>query len=305
MKNLFIIKKNLLHNLKVVKSKTNAKILAVVKANAYGHGILPICKILKDKVDFFGVACLEEALQIRNFDTTSKILVMGNTSNFVLASKHNISVAIYSMNEVITLIKNLKKIKKIRIHIKVDTGMNRLGFSSIPELKKALKLLKKHQNKIEIEGVFTHFATLRNDINFFKGQQERFERFLKSFNDYQNLLIHGGGSLTSLHQNTYNMLRFGIFLYGYGSKHLKPVMCIKAKPISLKKVKQGQNVGYSKSYITENDCLVATLPIGYHDGIPRSFIGEFVYYKKMPLKILSVCMDMTIVEVPHNFKKHQ
>lgn len=301
MKKMFISKKNLLHNLKVIKAKTNAKVLAVVKANAYAHGLEPICKILFEKVEYFGVATIEEALQVRSFDTTTKVLILGHCSDFVMASKHNISVSIFSLIQAQKLCKSLKKINKINIHLKVDTGMNRLGFTTISDFLKALKLFKKYSSKIVIEGLFTHFATLRNDLEYFKKQQAKFERFKKHIKD--TVTVHTGGSLVSNHANNYDMLRFGIYLYGYGLKELRPVMSVKAKPISIKNIAKGQNVGYSKSYITNQNCTVAVLPIGYHDGVPRNFIGNHLQHKKEKIEILSVCMDMTIVKVPENFKE--
>lgn len=304
MKNLYINKNNLLYNLKVIKSKTNTKICAVVKANAYGHGIKNICTILKGKVDFFAVASLEEALEIKSFDTTTKVLILGNCSNFVLASQNNISVAIFSLKQLEKLKKNLRKIKKINIHLKIDTGMHRLGFSSILEFKQALKIIEKNKAKIVVEGAFTHFATLRNDISYFRNQQKKFERYLKHLKNYDNLITHGGGSLTSMFSNNYDMLRFGIYLYGYGLNKLKPVMSVHSKIISIKQIKKNKNVGYSKSYITDKDCRVSVLPLGYHDGVPRNFINQYFYYKKQPIKILNVCMDMTIVELPENVKEN-
>lgn len=304
LKSLYLSKKNLLHNLNIIKSKTNAKICAVVKANAYGHGTKEICSLLYGKVDFFSVASLEEALEIRSFDKTTKILVLGNCSNFVLASKNNISITIFSINQLKKLEKKLKDIHNINIHLKLNTGMNRLGFSSINELKKALQILKKINKKVNIEGVFTHFATLRNDIAYFNKQEEVFEIMISALNECKNLLIHGGGSLTSIHSKKYNMLRFGIFLYGYGLKELKPVLSVKAKIIATQKIKKGENVGYSKSFISKKNCTIAVLHIGYFDGVPRSFINENFYYKNQPIKILNVCMDMTIVELPENLNNN-
>lgn len=304
MKNLYIHKSNLLNNLKVIKSKTTAKICAVVKANAYGHGIKNICTLLKDKVDFFGVANLEEALEIRSFDLNTKILILGNCTNFTLASNHNISVSIFSLKQLNNLLNNLKKDCKINVHLKIDTGLNRLGFSTIPEFKTALKTIEKEKDKINIEGIFTHFATLRNDIKFFRKQQEKFEKYLEHLKNDKNVIKHGGGSLTSMFSNNYDMLRFGIYLYGYGFKKLKPVLTVESKIIFVKKVKKNQNVGYSKSYITKKDCTVAVLPLGYHDGVPRNFINHFFHYKNHQLKVLNVCMDMTIIELPENLNEN-
>lgn len=302
MKNITLSKKNLLHNLKVIKSLTSAKICAVVKANAYGHGVKEICQILKNKVEFFAVANLTEALEIRAFDKESKILIMGKCDNFILASINNISVTIFYKTELQILLKSLKKIKnKIDVHLKINTGMNRIGFSKLEDFAFAIKEIQKTK-KINFEGVFTHFATLRNDINYFHAQQKKFDDFIKIIPSSIKPIIHGGGSYTCLHSNNYDMIRCGIFLYGYGTTKLKPVMSVHADLIHTGDILKNDFVGYSKSYKADKDMKIGVIAIGYDDGIPRNFIGQEVLFKKEKIKILSVCMDMTIVQIPEKAK---
>lgn len=296
MKNIILSKQNLLCNLKIIKSKTKAKICAVVKANAYGHGVREICEILKNKVEFFAVANLFEGLEIRFFDKNTKILIMGKCDDYVKASENNISVTIFNKTELKKLKNCLKKIEKINIHIKINSGMNRIGFSKIEDFVFAINELKQSK-KINIEGIFTHFATLRNDIDYFRTQQKIFDDFVKIIPHDIKPIIHGGGSLTCLFSNNYDMIRCGIFLYGYGYKKLKPVMSVFANIIHTNKITKNSFVGYSKSFIADKDMKIGVLSVGYDDGIPRNFIGQNMYYKNQPLKILSVCMDMTILEI--------
>lgn len=296
MKNIVLSKKNLLHNLKFIKSKTPAKICAVVKANAYGHGVKEICNILKDKVEFFAVANLDEALEIRSFDKASKILIMGKCDDYIIAGKNNISVTIFNKTELGNLKKSLKKIENINIHFKINSGMNRIGFTKIEDFTFALKELQKCE-KVVIEGIFTHFSTLRNDIDYFRTQQRIFESFVSVIPKEITPIVHGGGSFTCLFSNNYDMIRCGIFLYGYGNKNLKPVMSVYADIIHTDHIIKNTYVGYSKSYIADSDMKIGVIAIGYNDGIPRNFIGQSMFFGKTELKILSVCMDMIILQI--------
>lgn len=299
MKAIEISKKNLLYNLNFLKSKTKAKIAAVVKANAYGHGIKEICTILKNKVSFFCVATLEEGLQIRTFDKTSKVLIMGKCDDFIIASKNNLSVTIFNLAELKNIKKKLRKIEKINVHLKINTGMNRIGFSNLQNFNFALQEVLKHK-KIFLEGIFTHFATLRNDITYFRKQQEVFQNFLNLIPNKLSPIIHGGGSYTTMFTNNYNMIRCGIFLYGYGTNKVKKVMKVTSSLIHIESVTKNASIGYSHGYIAEDDMKIGVIPIGYNDGIPRVFIGKNMLYKKQNLKILSICMDMTTLQIPEN-----
>lgn len=301
MKYIYLSQKNLHSNLKIIKSKTKAKICAVLKANAYGHGVCEICKSLFNKVDFFGVANLQEALEIRSFDKTTKILIMGKCENFVLASENNISVTIFSKKEFSNLKKVISKIKNINIHLKINTGMNRIGLTKIEDFLYIISQIQK-QKKFCLEGVFTHFSTLRNDIDYFRHSQEIFESFTSKIPSSLKPIIHGGGSLCLLYSNDYDMIRVGIFLYGYGLSSLKGVMSVKTKIIHTDHIIKNAFVGYSKAYIAENDMKIGIIPVGYADGIPRNFIGQFFEQKNKKFKILSVCMDMTILQIDEKTK---
>lgn len=290
MKRLVINKKNLFFNLKKIKSTTSAKICAVVKANAYGHGAKQICTLLQNKVDFFGVATLEEGLFIRTIDTQTPILIMGNCQNYEQAAKNNISVCIHNTQE----FSKAKKCKHtLRVHLKINTGMNRLGFNTQQEFEKVLKSVLQQKNMI-LEGVYTHFATMQNDLQYFDYQQKQFEKYLAHVPS--GVIVHGGGSFLTLHKHNYDMVRTGIFLFGYGPGY-KPVMRIESKIVHTNFVPKGQNIGYSKAFVANKDMHVGIIPIGYNDGIPRNFIGQNVFCGKTPLRILSVCMDMTIIEL--------
>lgn len=295
MNKIILIKKNLLHNLKVIKEKTPAKICAVVKANAYGHGLEEICKTLYGKVEFFAVANLKEALQIRAFDKQTKVLILGKCENYKKAEENNISVTVFSLEEIKKLSK--QKFSNLNVHIKIDTGMNRLGFTSTKEFLLAFKELEKQKN-VKIEGIFTHFSTLRNDIDFYRKQVNKLERYLMYVKNKKDIIIHGGGSFVVMFTNKFDMVRCGIFLYGYGFSRLKPVLSVTSQIVQKKHIIKGDYVGYSKTYTANEDMEIGVIPLGYSDGIPRSFIGQNFRCKNTKFEILNVCMDMTMIKLP-------
>ncbi len=302
MKKIIINQKNLLHNLEVLKNQGKAKIIAVVKANAYGHGSQEICTLLKGKVEFFAVANIEEAIQIREFDKTSKLLIMGKCSNLLIAIKNSISVTAFSVEELLNIKLESDRLKEnCNVHVKINSGMNRIGIVNLNQFKKFLKIFQSSKY-LTFEGIFTHFSTLRNDIDYYENQQNKFLKFLKIIPKKFSPIIHGGGSLAIFHEHNYDMLRCGILLYGIGSPLFKQVIKIEDNIIQVLNVKKGAYIGYSKDYIAEKDMKIGIIPTGYDDGIPRNSIGQFVKIRKTKCKILSVCMDMTIIEVPKNTK---
>ncbi|MDD3862747.1 MAG: alanine racemase, partial [Clostridia bacterium] len=215
----FVIdKKKLLENLNALKSKN---ICFMVKANAYGHGLLGICEILRGKVKFFGVATLEEALIVRKIDMITPILVVGISDFFDdELSVYNVIKKVIEKNISIT-IDNIKQLQmillflnkenkerekadkaaerlKLKIHIKINSGMNRLGINDLNEFKEILKIINGNKNLI-FEGIYTHFATATSDIPYVNKQLKIFEKFLKCIPPIFNPLIHlGGGDIVDL-----------------------------------------------------------------------------------------------------------
>ena len=297
---MYIDNKKLLHNLNYIKSNSNKKICAVVKANAYGHGLKQIVTLLSGKVDYFAVANLKEALKIRNVDKSTPTLILFNCDNYPLASKLNISVSVYSLEQAIKISKISFK-TPLKVHIKINVGMNRLGFSSLNEVKKALKLLK----NCTIEGLYTHYSTINSYPQLYKKQQKDFNKYVKFLkNIKKDIIIHTGGSYDILNK-TSNMLRTGLFLYGYGNKNLKPIMSIYSPIIQVNKIRPNQYCGYDKEWKSSNKHFVGTIPIGYQDGIKKHFIGSEINLSGYKCKIVSVCMDCTMLELPCNLKTNK
>ena len=313
--------KNLKYNFNYIKNKiNNKKICVMVKANAYGHGLTEIVQNLKD-ADFFGVANFDEALAIRKTNKDVKILIVGKTKNFENCAKNNVSISISSLEELKFLIKNLNNYANINIHLKVNCGMNRYGFSSLLQFKKAYKLAV--NCGINVEGVFTHFSCIGEDKEQYEIQKLKFLKFLECIPKNQNPIIHVGGSGVVFENNgkckynlpsyqiPFDMVRVGIVIYGYPpfktAHKLKKVMKIQSQIVQINQVKKGEYLGYGLGFKTKKDMQVAVLPLGYADGIMRNLTGKIKvkYLKKENgktkiyfCKVLGkICMDCTFIDI--------
>ena len=202
--------KKLLENLASLPTKN---VCAVVKANAYGLGVKKVCKTLAGKVRFFAVATLEEALKIRTFDKSTPVLILGMCENFEVAVKHDISVTIENLEQIRFLLAS--NLEQIKIHIKIDTGMNRYGIKNKKILKKIIKILKNNK-KIIFEGIFTHFYFLKNEFKT-KQQLAVFKEYLLIVQKSFSPIVHigGGGVCEKLEFDDYKnfMVRVGLNLY--------------------------------------------------------------------------------------------
>ena len=308
-------------NLKLIKSKTNAQVLAVVKADAYGHGLIQVGKVAENVgADWLGTALLEEGIALRNSGIKIPIIswLTPLGEDFKAAINLDIDLSISStelLNEIVLAGKSIKKIP--RIHVEVDTGMSRGGVGDdwqlfLNELSKAVAA-----NEINIVGIWSHFARADEpDEVMNKEQLAVFEDRIKSANaaGIKAEFIHISNSAASLTNNGAhkNIIRWGIGLYGLSpdlnnlgdskSLNLKPAMRLKAKLHLVKAVKAGVNVGYGGTAITKNDTKLGVVTLGYADGIPRNannLAGVFVAGKRAPL-IGRVSMDQFVVDLGSN-----
>ncbi|MGM9994690.1 MAG: alanine racemase [Candidatus Avigastranaerophilus sp.] len=282
--NLDAIEKNIL-NLKSLVKK-DAKILAVVKADAYGHGSSMITPtLLASGVDYLGVASIDEGMELRENKFSCPILVLGAAPvwAFDYAAQNNISLSVFLDNHIEAAKLTFKKTGlKTGAHIKLDTGMNRIGV----EPEDAVEFIKKVQNcpAIELQGIFTHFACAED--------KEKTELQLNVWNDIlsrvdtKGLLLHcfnTAATISSYKEERYNMVRLGIALYGLlpdlpsfcnSYPQLIPAMSLKGRIINIHKARKGSGVSYSHTYIADNDIMIATIPIGYADGADRRLSGK-------------------------------
>ncbi|NOU66263.1 alanine racemase [Paenibacillus sp. LMG 31461] len=295
------------------------KQMAVVKADAYGHGAVEVSKeVLAAGVDYLGVAFFDEALELRNAGITAPILVLGYTppEGINRARDLDVTIAVYSRDVLEALREQSRKQenasqKKLKIHIKLDTGMGRLGLhteaDAIPFIEEALLL-----PNVDVEGLFTHYANADEvDKSYTLEQYGRFERIVSYFTDKGETFpyIHAGNSAAAIDLPglTYSMVRLGISMYGlYPSKdvdqtkiELKPVLSLKTGIVHLKTLPAGSGVSYGTIYHTKGDEQIGTLPIGYADGYSRMLSGKaevLVRGKRVPI-VGRICMDQSMINV--------
>lgn len=287
---VLINKENLLNNIEELRKKNeNSKLCAMVKANAYGIGVVEVVKIIDEKVDFYGVVNFEEAKKIKNL-TTKKILIVG-AIDYEEEVDSSFSYACHSLQDIKFLI---SKNKELNIHLKVNSGMNRFGFKSFNEFKKAICLIRK--SNLVLEGVFTHFAT--ND-KYTELQFQNFQKFMDyTKKQFSNCLIHTDNSIVNKFQNhNLGMVRIGFDLYNLNNDKNKVTVKIKTKVVAIQKVKAGELVGYDYRFVANKNIKIAVLPIGYADGFGLENIGLKLKLKNEECEVLNVCMDCFMLDV--------
>lgn len=295
------------------KLPENVKLMCVVKAFAYGHGAVQIAKLLDGRCDFFGVACLEEALELKRADIKNPVLILGYASPSIYDKivENDIRVSVFSYEAAQALSKEaVKQNKTAAFHFCVDTGMSRIGFQVLEESADICKKITELPN-IEAEGLFSHYATADEaDLSKAEAQRERFKDFIR-------MLENRGVSIPIKHLSNsagimnfdecFDMCRMGIVLYGlYPSEEvnkslldIKPAMSWLTHVSHIKTLEAGREISYGGTYKTTEARVIATIPVGYADGYPRclSNIGKILINGKFAPIVGRVCMDQFMVDV--------
>lgn len=289
------------------------KAMAVVKANAYGHGAIQVSKAIESRADYFAVAALEEAMELRDSGIEKPILILSYTSpyqyEYVVAN--NISQTVYRYDEAVKLSETAVKIGKTAVvHIAVDTGMGRIGYSVCEESADEIKRITELPN-IKAEGIFTHFACADSkDKTSAMKQKADFDAFIALLADMgvEFELKHCCNSAATIDFDCcYDMVRLGIALYGYYPSdeimaervELKPAMEVISHVVFVKDVEPGTGISYGHTYVTKEKRRIATVSIGYADGFNRAFSNKgyvLIHGKKAPV-VGRVCMDQIMVDV--------
>ncbi len=303
------------HNLMESRRKIgDKKLLAVVKTDAYGHGAVRVSRAVEDIVDYFAVACLSEAVELREGGINKPILILGYTSpkeyGELLAC--NITPTVYTydaaskLSEIALLLGT-----KAKIHIAVDTGMGRIGFLPTTDNADIVASIAKLPG-IEIEGMFTHFSKAdETDKEYTKKQIAKFDAFYAMLEE-RNVRIpirhcYNSAAIMDLEKTPYEMVRSGIITYGLypsdevckDSMDIVPVMEWKAHVIHVKTLPAGCGISYGATYMTEHETKIATVSVGYGDGYPRSLSGKgrvLIHGRYAPI-LGRVCMDQMMVDV--------
>lgn len=298
-------------NISYIYKKANKPIMAVVKANAYGHGLVAIAKAIEsiDCIEMFGVATLEEALELRKFGIKKAILVLGVTKveDLDLVADQNIHITAYSLKFINQLLSTSIN-KKVTVHIKIDTGMNRIGIKEYEVVDAVLTKLQKHKNVI-VEGVFTHYGAADEENDTYQQQFDSFKNMIKDFN---LKYIHAANSAAALYhyEDTTNLVRCGISMYGVEANgqiesSLKQAMSLYSKVSMVKQIQKGEKVGYGFDYEAKSTAYIATIPLGYGDGFIRKNQGRNVYINGKFYPIIGkVCMDQLMIEVDETIKEN-
>lgn len=312
-------------NFSLIRShvKKSTQIMAVVKGNAYGHGALAVASLLaREGVDSFGVARLSEAEQLREGDISHPILIFGITDPGCVSAlaEGNFIQTVHSLAYAEELHKDAKSIGfQLQIHLKVDTGMGRLGVLTTRNygavavsavLDRIAEL-----DSLQLKGVYTHFATC--DAAVPDGARRQLELFNSCLNELttshlqESVCVHAANSAATivLPEAHFDMVRPGIMLYGLtpsaemdsSAFSLSPAMSIKTRITNLKRVPAGFPVGYGHSYVTDRETVIATVPVGYADGYPRllSSKGEMLVRGIRTNIVGRVCMDQLMLDVGH------
>jgi len=302
---------NLYQNYLNVEKRTYNKVIPVVKANAYGHGAIEVVNYLYKKgITFYAVSLVEEALELRSKNKEIEILVMGVThkEDFEVCSKNGFTITISNMDQVDMLIEVECDLK---VHLKVDTGMNRLGFKEENDVITAVEFLKKHHS-ISLEGIYTHFATADGDFEFYQKQKKRFEDLLDIIN-YDFEMIHCSNSSSSIKYEkdiSYTThSRLGISLYGLSLDEDMDFLLNTYKLCTyiaeIKHLKKGEKLGYGITYEAKKDEIIGVLPIGYADGFIRKNQNGFVEINNKRYQIVGrICMDQMFIKIDEEVTKN-
>lgn len=313
--NAFINLSAIENNIKKIITKSGKKIIPIVKSNAYGIGALEIVNLLNTmNLNLIGVAFLHEALDIKEKFQHIDILLTTepNEQELELIVENNIQTVIYSSNIIEKLDKiSKKRNKNTRVHLFLDSGMNRDGVK-IDKFESVVLRLSNMGN-IEFCGLLTHFIESDNkDKTITNYQNNNFQRaieIIKNKNiELKYIHSHNSGAIFNSVENHGNYVRPGISMYGLlpglenEEKKLEKSFSLKSEIISIKKVEAGELIGYAKRFIAQNDMLIALVPIGYGHGLPFNLTnkGYFLVNGKKRKILGSVCMDLTMIEIDNN-----
>ena len=307
---------NLQYNLKEIKKTCGDKeIIGVIKANAYGHGAMEIAPtLLENGVSRLAVAVLSEAMEIRMSGVKEPVMILGYTPPYLgdMLLDNDIEQTVYSYNDALELsrIAVLKR-KVLKVHVVLDTGMGRIGFLPTKESVEEVYKINKLPN-IKIQGIFSHFSSadeLEKEYTLY--QMSKYNKFINKL-EQKNIRIPikhiaNSAAIIDLENTHLDAVRAGIIMYGYYPSNyvlkdkikLKPVMTIKTSIVHIKKLSSGEYISYGRTFKTEKETIIATLPIGYADGYNRllSNKGRVIVNGKLVPIVGRICMDQCMIDV--------
>ena len=300
-------------NFNAIRAKARVPVMAVIKADAYGHGAIQVARLLQDRAAFFGVSSMLEATELRRAGLINPILILGHTpvKAFGTAIREGIRPTIFRYEDAVALSEAAAaEGMPAHFHFAVDTGMSRIGFPVTEEAADTCARIAQLPGLVP-EGIFSHFATADSaDLSRARAQAERFDAFcsMLKVRNVQIPIRHLNNSAGIMNFDThYEMVRAGIVTYGmYPSDEvspdllaLKPAMQFLSRVTFVKTLPAGKEISYGGTYTTTKDTVVATVPVGYADGYRRNLSGKFyclIHGKRAPI-LGRVCMDQMMVDV--------
>ena len=290
------------------------KMMGVVKADAYGHGAVPVAKAIEDLVDAYGVSMPEEGVELRKAGLTKPIIILGYTAPQMaeLAIRYEITMAVFQSEIAKQYNEIAKKLNKTaKVHIKLDTGMSRIGYlcreESLDDIEKIAAL-----SHVEIEGMFTHFSKADElDKTFARNQFKNYMEFVTALEKRGIMLpckhVCNSAGIIDIPEGDLDMVRFGVTMYGmYPTDEVTkermpvtPAMEVKTHIAYVKTLPAGVGISYSGTFVTKKETRVATLSVGYGDGYPRglSNAGRVLIHGKSAPILGRICMDQCMVDV--------
>lgn len=308
---------NISHNIKEIRRIIDKKtiIMASIKANAYGHGAVELAKsFVENGVERLAVSIVQEAIELREANIKAPIIILSYTPTYQMYKlvDYDLIQTIYNYEDAINLSSiSLQKGKTAKIHIKIDTGMSRLGFFANDDTIEIIKKINSLPN-IEIEGIYSHFSNSDDKDKDFTHTQ--FKKFQWVTDELTNIGINipikhisNSGAVLDLPEYNLDMIRPGIILYGYYPSenvnknivNLKPALTLKSKVSNVKTLPMNTGISYGQTFITDRESLIATTPIGYADGYSRMLSGKsYVYINGYNVPTVGrICMDQMMVDV--------
>ena len=288
-------------NYKKIKDIVKVNIMAVLKADAYGHGATAIAPVLqKLGVNSFGVATVDEGIALRNAGITLPILMLGAAPSWSYDTciENNLAVAVFSKEQFEKLEELCcSKNSMLKAHLKIDTGMNRLGI----DCRNYKELVNKILNSkwIKVEGIFSHLShPVEQDFSLL--QKERFDSVLTQIKE-KNLEKHFANTYAAINnpEFRYNLVRIGIGLYGQEFDFLEPLISVKGRVTEIHKVLKGDFISYERTWKAQKDSLIATVPIGYADGVDRKLSNKIsaIYNGERIKQVGTITMDQMMFDI--------
>ncbi|HIE05219.1 MAG TPA: alanine racemase [bacterium (Candidatus Stahlbacteria)] len=281
----------------------NAKVLAAVKADAYGHGAVQVAhKLEKEGIDYFGVAGVEEGVELRESGLKKPILILSPVPFDMIGQlfEYDLIPTISESAMIEKLSQFTKRSGQLEVHIEIDTGMTRTGFSSHLAVDRIKKIAE--TTGLKIGGIFSHFAVAENDPVFTMEQLTRFKKIVDELkkSGLEPPLIHiaNSAAILKFKLSHLDLVRPGLALYGL-VEGFEPILNLKSKVVNIRKVKKGVGISYGLKFRTRKESIIATVSAGYGDGLPRSVSskGEVVIRGRRAPIVGVVCMDLFMVDV--------